>query len=267
MDKTFLNYGQNATLHTNSASDPITFCRTHVDFLFEWASMLMNIALWFSKKAAKISSTENISEEQAKQVHKCLRYAAGLMKHCKEELFPKIIVQMPKESDGDPNILDAYIYQFGAEAQEVLVYEQAVKAAADYGRSPGVGLTVKPAQHLFFRNLEPLIDRHIRRAMDENTMIYHQKVPDEFGELSLTAEFGLAKPEMPPVEFRWAPEWKTALQGFDSNRTLANILEEQKKADKNKTKTAAEAPLEETNEKPIYETDKDPSTKSGCTIS
>lgn len=38
------------------------------------------------------------------------------------------------------------------------------------------GARIKPETHLFFRRIEPLLDRHLEKAERENGFIYHQKV-------------------------------------------------------------------------------------------
>lgn len=40
--------------------------------------MAINMALWYTKHAAKLAGADEIKEESAKEAHKCLRKAAGL---------------------------------------------------------------------------------------------------------------------------------------------------------------------------------------------
>lgn len=58
-----------------------------------------------------------------------------------------------------------------------------------------LGTPAKPATHLFFRRVEPLLKRHLEKAERENGFIYHQKVPDDCPSLEEKATFGLAQPE------------------------------------------------------------------------
>ncbi|XP_033729166.1 BRO1 domain-containing protein BROX-like [Pecten maximus] len=53
------------------------------DAVFEAASMAINIALWYTKHAAKLAAKEEPDMEEAKEVHKCLRIAAGIFKFVK----------------------------------------------------------------------------------------------------------------------------------------------------------------------------------------
>ncbi len=59
--------------------------------------------------------------EQAIEVFKSLRNAAGIFKHIRTELIGQIREEVPKGSDLDPTVLDAYILQSLAEAQEGLI--------------------------------------------------------------------------------------------------------------------------------------------------
>ena len=57
------------------------------DALFEALNMLINVALWFTKHAAKIAGAKDEpSMDEAKEVHKCLRRAAGIFKFIKENV-------------------------------------------------------------------------------------------------------------------------------------------------------------------------------------
>ena len=57
------------------------------DALFEALNMLINVALWFTKHAAKIAGAKDEpSMDEAKEVHKCLRKAAGIFKFIKENV-------------------------------------------------------------------------------------------------------------------------------------------------------------------------------------
>ena len=47
--------------------------------MFEIGSMLMNTAFWFMKHAVAIAVREKVEMEDAKEVHSCLRKAAGLL--------------------------------------------------------------------------------------------------------------------------------------------------------------------------------------------
>ncbi|XP_076441744.1 BRO1 domain-containing protein BROX-like [Babylonia areolata] len=91
------------------------------DAVYEHVSMAVNLALWYTKHAAKLAAKEEPDMEEAKAVHKCLRTAAGLFKYVKEELVPKLIDSFESGTDTDTRVLDAYIKQCTAEAQEVTI--------------------------------------------------------------------------------------------------------------------------------------------------
>ncbi|ULT86366.1 hypothetical protein L5515_006040 [Caenorhabditis briggsae] len=136
-------------------------------------------------------------------------------------------------------------------------YEIAKEMAAMYATATGPGTRIKPEQHLFFRRIEPLLNRHLEKAERENGFIYHQKVPDEIPQLDVEATYGLAKLDSfkypPPAEM-----WNTAVySAFDL--TKAN-MPDFTKIKKSKSK------LDPVHEEKIYQTEKDPSNSSGCVI-
>ncbi|VDP47641.1 unnamed protein product [Schistosoma curassoni] len=90
------------------------------DSIFELYSVLFNVALWYTKHAAKVASNENVSEDEAKDVHLSLKTAAGLFNLLRTKYMHEFTEFVPN-SDMDPNILDAYINQSLAEAQEITV--------------------------------------------------------------------------------------------------------------------------------------------------
>ncbi|KTF87864.1 hypothetical protein cypCar_00044683, partial [Cyprinus carpio] len=53
------------------------------DAVFELVSMAFNVAIWYSKFASRLAGKENITEDEAKDVHKSLKIAAGIFKTLK----------------------------------------------------------------------------------------------------------------------------------------------------------------------------------------
>ncbi|KAH9519354.1 hypothetical protein Btru_075319 [Bulinus truncatus] len=90
------------------------------DTVFEYFSMLFNVALWYTKHAAKLAAKDDPDMEEAKEIHKCLRISAGIFKFCKDALKSQLI-DPPSEGshDTDTRVLDAYFFQSTAEAQEI----------------------------------------------------------------------------------------------------------------------------------------------------
>ncbi|XP_040207337.1 BRO1 domain-containing protein BROX isoform X2 [Rana temporaria] len=91
------------------------------DAVFELISMGFNVALWHTKYASRLSGKEDITEDEAKTVHKSLKVAAGIFKHLKESHIPKLITPAEKGRDLESRVIDAYIIQCQAEAQEVTI--------------------------------------------------------------------------------------------------------------------------------------------------
>ncbi|XP_051849313.1 BRO1 domain-containing protein BROX isoform X1 [Antechinus flavipes] len=91
------------------------------DAVFELISMAFNVALWYTKYASRLAGKENITEDEAKEVHRSLKIAAGIFKHLKENHIPKLITPAEKGRDLEVRLIDSYIIQCQAEAQEVTI--------------------------------------------------------------------------------------------------------------------------------------------------
>ncbi|KAK4324073.1 hypothetical protein Pmani_005258 [Petrolisthes manimaculis] len=94
---------------------------SHYDAIFEMVSVLQNTAFWYMKHASKIAAQEDVSMEEAKQVHRSLRRGAGLLKYAQEEWVSRLLESPSSGSDSDPRVHTAYLNQATAEAQEVTI--------------------------------------------------------------------------------------------------------------------------------------------------
>ncbi|XP_055330077.1 BRO1 domain-containing protein BROX-like [Paramacrobiotus metropolitanus] len=312
------------------------------DAMFELIHISINLALWYMKRAAFVASKDSISVDEAKEVHRCLRLAAGVFKEMQTNYTGRLLGETPKSTDVDSRVLVAYVNQCSAEAQEVTIaqaierkhapalisalanetaklfigadaslakveevyvgkwrrylqlkgaiYEacaycycgenllaqdkcgEAIKAlqeankafdsslelCKEYAKAKGVGSTVKPEQHIFFRNLRARVDRTLEKCERENGMIYHQKVPDVPPELEMKATFGLVSPEtftLPPLHPQWTP---ATYKAFD----LGQI----KRENKNNGWAKKGGSLPRVEEEPIPFSKGMESTSSGCSI-
>ncbi|TGZ63799.1 hypothetical protein CRM22_006694 [Opisthorchis felineus] len=226
------------------------------DALFEVCSMLYNVALWLTKHAAKLSAKDEVSTDEAKEVHTSLRHAAGLIQLIRDKYVSKLNSSPKPGDDLCADVMEAYIHQSVAEAQEVTlaraielkhdpsliaglaketsnIYQKAalslklldakvvgkwlkylefkkhcyetcayvyfaeqqlkiekagsglaviaeaekahklaIETAKVYGRTEGVGLSAKMAEHCFFRRLGIMIENTRRKLERENSMIY-----------------------------------------------------------------------------------------------
>uniref|UniRef100_A0A8C7QRR4 BRO1 domain-containing protein BROX n=1 Tax=Oncorhynchus mykiss TaxID=8022 RepID=A0A8C7QRR4_ONCMY len=88
------------------------------DAIFELISMAYNVAIWHTKFASRLAGKENVTEVDAKDVHRSLKFAAGIFKHLKEVHIPRLITPAEKGRDLEPRVIDTYIVQCQAEAQE-----------------------------------------------------------------------------------------------------------------------------------------------------
>ncbi|XP_071281668.1 BRO1 domain-containing protein BROX isoform X4 [Agelaius tricolor] len=91
------------------------------DAMFELVSMGFNVALWYTKYASRLAGKEDITEDEAKDVHRSLKIAAGIFKHLKESHIPKLITPVEKGRDLEARLTESYIIQCQAEAQEVTI--------------------------------------------------------------------------------------------------------------------------------------------------
>ncbi|XP_014234633.1 BRO1 domain-containing protein BROX-like [Trichogramma pretiosum] len=103
--------------HTLLGASTVTFA----DAVYEAANMSINVGLWFMKHAAMIAAKEDITMDEAKEVHSMLRRAAGIFTFVQTEFLPQLTSPPPLGSDLDSRVVNAYINQCTAEAQEVTV--------------------------------------------------------------------------------------------------------------------------------------------------
>ena len=66
-----------------------------------------------------------IDLEQAKEVHRSLKMAAGMFLNVKDVLLPKLPPSPEKGTDTDARVVEAYVLQSQAEAQEGKALHQA----------------------------------------------------------------------------------------------------------------------------------------------
>ncbi|KAI4502546.1 hypothetical protein M0802_002458 [Mischocyttarus mexicanus] len=97
--------------HTFSSSDSV----------YEAANMSVNVGLWYMKHAAMIAAKDDITMDEGKNVHSMLRRAAGIFTFVQTEFLPQLASPPPLGSDLDPRLINAYVNQCTAEAQEVTV--------------------------------------------------------------------------------------------------------------------------------------------------
>jgi len=90
------------------------------DAQFEVASILMESAIWLIKYGARVSAKEEITEADAKIVHKSFKQAAGVFEQVRQE-SAKLLDPAEPGSDMDPHIIECYQLQCRAEAQEVTI--------------------------------------------------------------------------------------------------------------------------------------------------
>ena len=80
--------------------------------------MVMNVGIWHMKHGMHIATTDEITMEEAKEVHRSLKIAAGMFLHVKEVLLSRLPASPEKGVDTDSRVVEAYAQQSQAEAQE-----------------------------------------------------------------------------------------------------------------------------------------------------
>ena len=68
-----------------------------------------------------IGNSCRLTTEDAKEMHRCLRLAAGIFKEMHANYTGRLMGAVAKGSDTDPRILIAFINQCTAEAQEGII--------------------------------------------------------------------------------------------------------------------------------------------------
>ena len=89
--------------------------------IFQVASMIMNAGLWFMKHAAMLAARPDPAMEEAKEVHTCLRKAAGLVKFVQDSLVPQLSEKTVDGGDLDGRVCTAYINQVRAMVTDVMI--------------------------------------------------------------------------------------------------------------------------------------------------
>lgn len=321
------------------------------DAVFEKISILFDVAIWYMKHAAVYAGKDEPKMDEAKDIHKCLRIAAGIFTHIKNALVAQLIEQPAKSTDLDPRVLDTYIQQCTAEAQEVTIaraielkhspslisalahetsqmyttadcslkvladkvtlkwqkylqfksaiyaayaynyfgenllaqdkcgeaikclqesqshYTKAAQLAKEYSSTKGPGTTAKPQDHLFFRKLEPIVQRTLDKCVRENGFIYHQKVPPVAPDLELKATYGLVAPEEftpPPCNAQWTVD---VYKAFDISKIPEKAEKPDEKSPPGKKDKKEEGDIPPVKEVDVNQSSKDPKNFSGCTVS
>uniref|UniRef100_A0A0K0EIT9 BRO1 domain-containing protein n=1 Tax=Strongyloides stercoralis TaxID=6248 RepID=A0A0K0EIT9_STRER len=140
----------------------------------------------------------------------------------------------------------------------IIHYDKAADICDKYPSAQGVGVAAKIKNHLFFRKMIPILQRHLEKAERENLMIYNQPIPSVAPSLITKAEFGLAKPEpfsMPLNSEIWN---ENIYKAFDITKASSPDFSKIRKSTK-------QLPL--VKETQLYQTEKDQSNRSGCVIS
>lgn len=103
--------------HTLLGPTPTVF----QDVLYEIISVCQEYAIWLTKHSAMISAKDQVSMDEAKTAHKCLKKAAGIFQAMDSEFSGRLLEKAPVGSDLDSRVSTAYVKQCLAEAQEITI--------------------------------------------------------------------------------------------------------------------------------------------------
>lgn len=92
----------------------------HQDCQFDVCSILMEVAIWLTKYGARVAAKSEITENDAKVVHKSFKQACGIFELIKTE-SAKLLDKAELGSDLDAHVIECYQIQCRAEAQEVTI--------------------------------------------------------------------------------------------------------------------------------------------------
>ena len=96
-----------------------------MDAYHDVISVTILTAIYLSKLANRMASTESTTMEDAKEIHTCLKTAAGMFDYARDHLISELDKSVSLEShswsDLDPRILDTYKIQCQAELLEITI--------------------------------------------------------------------------------------------------------------------------------------------------
>lgn len=134
------------------------------------------------------------------------------------------------------------------EARKVL--ESTLLASKEYEKLKGKGVKLK--ENIFFKKLQPLVDRIEEKCQRENSLLHHQKISDDLVPLEGRPSHGLAskiKFDLPPVDPLWTPEAYNAFH-------LVPL----------EAKNAPQSPQESEPMPPVQEKEPPTKTDNGCSL-
>ncbi|CAH8502189.1 unnamed protein product [Dicrocoelium dendriticum] len=106
--------------------------------------MLFTVALWLTKHAAKLAAQEEISQDEAKDVYNSLRNAAGIFTLLRDQYVSNLLNAPKPGHDLSGDILEAYINQSVAEAQEITL-ARAIELKHDPSLIAGLAMATSSA--------------------------------------------------------------------------------------------------------------------------
>lgn len=89
------------------------------DVEYELLNMGINLGIWHTKYAARAADKPELKDDDAKEVFRNLKIAAGIFQEFRENRVGRLATEGEKTSDLDYKVLDCYIVCTQAEAQEV----------------------------------------------------------------------------------------------------------------------------------------------------
>ena len=88
----------------------------------------------------------SITVEEAKEIHRGLKLAAGMFLNVKDNILPKLQATAEKGVDTDPRVVEAYAQQAQGEAQEVTIGR-----ALEMGHKPSIIFSLAMETSVIFK--------------------------------------------------------------------------------------------------------------------
>lgn len=116
----------------------------HQDAQFELSSMMLEVAIWITKYGSRVAAKAEISFDDAKECLKMFKKAAGIFQAIPTQA-EKLLDKPESGTDLDHHVLECYMLQCKAEAQEVTI----ARAVQMKHKSPLIAALANDTRHFF----------------------------------------------------------------------------------------------------------------------
>ncbi|GLH07452.1 Uncharacterized protein GBIM_12905 [Gryllus bimaculatus] len=275
------------------------------DSFFEAFNICFNLAIWYMKHASMVAAKDDITLDEAKDVHVSLKKAAGIFQFIQSMYLPQLGSEQIEAGDLDRRILAAYLTQCTAEAQEVtlaravelkhnpcLISSLAFETSKMFSDAAASLRSLEPAaQWKLYLQLKSAFYKAFAYKYCGENLLSQDKCGDAiralkealacYGQASeLCKEYSKKKgpapkvsPEDHPFFKRLAPQLKITLEkcerenGFIYHQKVPHDPPQlEEKATYGLTSKKPEKDLPPVKETPVHQTSKEPKNENGCSL-